>query len=195
MAIDGIITTLTKIYQSIDQGIPKTATSPDALVNHLNDLYSESAQNRNIDGLFESHNELYNESTQNRNLDELFPYDEVVSPSITLTISIDVEFDLKRVMENMRKRLHATQHDQSDEIGKTGIVWSHGRYDFAYDNDSGLLRISHKYSHRRRDTRSILSIIKLMIGYAKSYLEEIKESAKEGTGTPETELHTFPDSR
>ena len=187
MPIDDIITTLTKIYQSIDQGIPKTATSPDALVNHLNDLYSEFAQNRNIDGLFESDNELYNESTQNRNLDELFTYDEVVSPSITLTISIDVEFDLKRVMENMRTGLHATQHDQADEIGETGIVWSHGRYDFMYDDDSGLLRISHQYSHRPRNTRSVLSITKKMIAYAKDYLKEIKKSAGESAGTVETE--------
>jgi hypothetical protein len=187
MAIDDIITTLTKIYQSIDQGIPKTATSPDALVNHLNDLYSESAQNRNIDGLFESDNELYSESTQTRNLDELFAYDDVGSPSITLTVSIDVEFDLKRVMENMRTRLHATQHGQVDEMGMTGIVWSHGRYDFMYDDDSGLLRISHRYSHKREDTKSILSIIKRMIGYAKDYLEEVKKSAKESTSNPETE--------
>jgi len=187
MAIDDIITTLTKIYQSIDQGIPKTATSPDALVNHLNDLYSESAQNRNIDGLFESDNELYSESTQTRNLDELFAYDDVGSPSITLTVSIDVEFDLKRVMENMRTRLHATQHGQVDEIGMTGIVWSHGRYDFMYDDDSGLLRISHRYSHKREDTKSILSIIKRMIDYAKDYLEEVKKSAEESTSTPETE--------
>jgi len=187
MLIDDTIQTLTKIYQSIDQGIPKTATSPDALVNHLNDLYSESAQNRNIDVLFESDNELYNESTQNRNLDELFTYDEVVSPSITLTISIDVEFDLKRVMENMRTRLHATQHSQADEIGKTGIVWSHGRYDFVCDDDAGLLRISHRYSHKRGDIKSVLSIIKKMIDYARDYLEEAKKSAEESAGTVETE--------
>ncbi|MHC4687435.1 MAG: hypothetical protein ACYTEW_24470 [Planctomycetota bacterium] len=187
MAIDDTITTLTNIYQSIDQGIPKTATSPDALVNHLNDLYSESTQNRNLDGLFESDNELYSESTQNRNIDELFAYDDVGSPSITLTVSFDVEFDLKRVMENMRTRLHTTQHGQVDEIGKTGIVWSHGRYDFMYDGDPGLLRISHKYSHKREDTKSVLSIIKRMIGYAKDYLEEVKKSAEESTSTPETE--------
>lgn len=187
MAIDDIITTLTKIYQSIDQGIPKTAATPDALVNHLNDLYSESIQNGNIDGLFESNNELYSESTQNRKLNELFAYDDVGSPSITLTVSFNVEFDFKRVMENMRARLHATQHGQVDEIGKTGIVWSLGRYDFMYDDDSGLLRISHKYSHKREDTKSVLSIIKRMIGYAKDYLEEVKRSTEESTSTPEAE--------
>jgi hypothetical protein len=186
MVIDDAIQTLTRIYQSIDKGIPKTVASPDALINHLNNLYSESTEGLDLDGLFEY--ELQTESTQNRNSsDELFEYDDVGSPSITLTIGINVEFDLKRVMENMRTRLHATQHSQTDEIGKTGVVWSHGRYDFAYDDDAGLLRISHKYSHRRRDTRSILSIIKLMIGYAKSYLEEVKKSAEEGTGIPEIE--------
>ena len=163
MAIDDTITTLTKIYKSIDQGIPKTAPSPDALVNHLNDLYSKS--------------------TQSRNIDELFAYEDVGSPSITLTVGIDIEFNPKRVMENMRTRLHATQHGQVDEIGKTGIVWSHGRYDFMYDDDSGLLRISHKYSHKRVDTKSILSIIKRMIGYAKDYLEEVKKSKEENTST------------
>ena len=167
MVIDDAIQTLTKIYRSIDQGIPKTAASPDALVNHLNDLYGESREG------FTS--------------EELFAYDDVRSPSITLTISIDVEFDLKRVMEDMRTRLHATQHGKADEMGKTGIVWSHGHYDFMYDDDSGLLRISHKYGHKREDTRSVLSIIKRMIGYAKDYLEEVKKSAEESTSTPETE--------
>ena len=187
MAIDDTIKTLTKIYQSIDQGIPKTAASPDTLVNHLNDLYGESIQNRNIDGLFESDNELYSESTQNRNIDELFAYDDVGSPSITLTVGIDIEFDPTRVMENMRTKLQATQHGQADEIRETGIVWSHGRYDFTYDDDSGLLRISHQYSHRREDTKSVLSMIKRMIGYAKDYLAEVKKSTEESTSAPETE--------
>ena len=167
MAIDNTITILSKIYQLIDRGIPKTAASPDALVNHLNDLYGESAEG------FAS--------------EELFAYDDVGSPSITLTISIDVEFDLKRVVENMRTRLHVTQPGKADEIGKTGIVWAHGHYDFVYDDDSRLLRISHKYGHKREDTRSVLSIIKKMIGYAKDYLEEVKKSAEESTSTQETE--------
>ncbi|OHB76136.1 MAG: hypothetical protein A2Z25_18765 [Planctomycetes bacterium RBG_16_55_9] len=88
MVIDDTIQTLIKIYESIDQGIPKTAASPDALVNHLNDLYSES--------------------TEGLTSEELFAYDDVGNPSITLTISIDVEFDLKRVVENMRTKLSAT---------------------------------------------------------------------------------------
>ena len=158
MVIDDTIQALIRIEQSIDKGIPQTAASPDTLVNHLNDLYGESTEG------FAS--------------EELFEYDDVGSPSITLTISIDVEFDLKRVMEDMRTRLHATQQDNADEMGKTGIVWSHGHYDFMYDDDSGLLRISHKYGHRREDTRSVLSIIKRMISYAKDYLEEVKKSAE-----------------
>jgi hypothetical protein len=167
MAIDDTIKTLTRIYQSIDKGIPQTADSPDALLNYLNDLYSES--------------------TERLASRELFAYDDVGNPSITLTVSIDVEFDLKRVMENMRTRLHITQHGQGDEMGKSGIVWSYGRYDFMYDDDSGLLRISHKYSHKQEDTKSILSILKRMIGYAKDYIEEVKKSAKESTGAKETE--------
>jgi hypothetical protein len=167
MAIDDTITILTRIYQSIDQGIPQMADSPDALLNYLNDLYSEST------------GELASK--------ELFAYDDVESPSVTLTVSIDVEFGLKRVMENMRTRLHTAQHGQVDEMGKTGIIWSYGRYDFMYDDDSGLLRISHKYSHKQEDTKSILSIIKRMIGYAKDYIEEVKKSAEENTSTQETE--------
>jgi len=167
MRIDDTIQTFAEIYRSIDKEIPQTATSPDALVNHLNDLYDKSAKNLT--------------------LGELFTYNDVGSPSIILTVSIDVEFDLKRVMENIRTRLHATQHGQVDEIGKTGIVWSLGRYDFVYDDDSGLLRISHKYSHKRVDTKSVLSIIKRMIGYAKDYLEEVKKSAEESISTQETE--------
>ena len=77
----------------------------------------------------------------------------------------------------MRTRLHATQHGQVDEIGKTGIVWSHGRYDFMYNDDSGLLRISHQYSHKLKDTKSVLSVIKRMISFAKDYLEEVRKSA------------------
>ena len=167
MRIDDTIQTLAEIYRSIDKGIPQTSISPDALVNHLNDLYSESAKNLT--------------------LEELFAYDDVRSPSITLTIGIDVKFDIKRVMDNMRTRLHTIPHGKADEIGKTGIVWSHGRYDFVYDNDSGLLRISHQYSHKRRDTKSVLSIIKRMIDYAKGYLEEVKKSAEESTSTQEIE--------
>ena len=167
MAIDDTIKTLTKIYQSIDKGIPKRAASPDALVNHLNDLYSES-----------------DDDLSSR---ELFRYDDVRSPSITLTVRIDVEFDLKRVMDNMRTRLETTPQEQTDEIGKTGVVWSHGRYDFICDDDAGPLRISHRYSHRPRNTRTVLSIIKKMIVYAKDYLEEIKKSTEESASTEEIE--------
>jgi hypothetical protein len=166
MVIDDAIQTLTKIYQSINKGIPKKVARPDALVNYLNDLYSES-----YEGLTS---------------EELFAYDDVRSPSITLTIGVDVEFDLKRVMKNMRARLHVKHYGKADEIGKTGIVWSNGRYDFVCDNDVGLLRISHRYSHKRGDIKSVLSIIKKMIDYARDYLEEAKKSAEEGSGAPET---------
>jgi hypothetical protein len=167
MAIDDTINILTKIYQSIDQGIPKTATSPDALVNHLNDLYGEACE-----GLTS---------------EELFSYDDVRSPSVTLTVRTDVEFDLKRVMENVRTKLHTKKYGTEDEIGKTGIVWSHGRYDFMYDDDSGHLRISHQYSHKQGDIKSVLSIIKKMIDYAKDYLVEVKKSEEESTSNPEIE--------
>ena len=167
MAIDDTIITLTKIYQSIDQGIPKTAARPDALVNHLNDLYGESTEG------FTSR--------------ELFTCDDVGRPSITLTVQIDVEFDSKRVMKSMQTKLQATPQEDTDEIGKTGVVWSYGRYDFVYDDDLGQLRISHQYSHRRINTQSVLSIVKRMIDYAKDYLEEVKKSAEEDAGTLETE--------
>ena len=165
MVIDDAIQTLAKIYQSIDKGIPKTAANPDELVTYLNDLYSKCCE-----GLAS---------------EELFAYDDVRSPSITLTIGVDIEFDLKRVMENMRKRLHIKHYGQADEIGKTGIVWSHGRYDFVCDEDAGLLRISHRYSHKRGDIKSVLSIIKKMIDYAIGYLEEAEKSSEEGSGTSE----------
>ena len=156
MAIDDTIKALTKINQSIERGIPKTAASPDALVNHLNDLYSESG-----------------EDLSSR---DLFTYDDVGSSTITITIDIDVDFDPGRVMETMRERLQLTLKKQADEMGKAGVVWSCGRYDFMYNDDSQLLRISHQYSHRRRDTQSVLSIIKRMIEYARDYLDEVKKS-------------------
>jgi len=167
MEIDDTIQALARIRQSIDKWVPQGTTRPDALIADLNDLYVGS--------------------TENRDFDELFEYDDVGSPSITLIVSIEVEFDLRKVMENMQTRLHAIQPGRADEIGKAGIVWSHGRYDFVYDSDSGSLRISHRYSHKRVDTKSVSSIARQMIDYAMDYLEEVKASAKESTGAPETE--------
>jgi len=138
---------------------------PDALVNHLNDLCGEST-----DGL---------------GSEELFTCDDVGSPSITLAVHIDVEFDPGRVMEIAQTRLQATRQKAADEIGRTGAVWSCGRYDFVHDDAQGQLRISHRYSHRRRHTQSVLSIVRKMVGYAKSYLEAVRQSAEEGAGAPE----------
>jgi len=96
MAIDDTIKALIKINQSIDRGIPKTASNPDALVNHLNDLYSESG-----------------EDLSSR---ELFTYDDVGSPTITITIDTDVDFDPRRVMEILRTRFKVTPKKQVDKI-------------------------------------------------------------------------------
>ena len=167
MEIDDTIQTLVKIRQSIDKWVPQRTTRPDALIADLNDLYVES--------------------TRNRDFDDLFEYDDVGSPSITLSVGIDVDFDLKRVMENMRTRLHILQPGRGDDIGNAGIVWSHERYDFVCDDDSGALRISHRYSHKRVDTKSVSSIAKQMIAYAIDYLEEVKAAAKQSAGAPETE--------
>lgn len=167
MEIDDTIRSLVKIRQSIDTWVPERTTRPDALIADLNDLYVES--------------------TKNRSLDELFEYSDVGGPSITLIVSIEVEFDLKKVMENIRTRLHIKQPGRADEIGNAGIVWSHGRYDFVYDDNSGALRVSHRYSHKRVDTKSVSSIAKQMINYAIAYLEEVQASAKESTGAPDTE--------
>ena len=89
MEIDDTIQTLATVRQSIDAWVPQITTRPDVLIADLNDLYVES--------------------TENRSLDELFEYSDVGSPSITLSIGIDVDFDLKRVMENMRTRLQILQ--------------------------------------------------------------------------------------
>jgi hypothetical protein len=167
MEIDDTIQMLAKIRQSIDKWVPQTTARPDALIADLNDLYVGS--------------------TENRAFDELFEYDDVGSPSITLLIGIEVEFDLKKVMENLRTRLHIIQPGRADEIENAGIVWSHGRYDFVYDSASGSLRISHRYSHKRVDTKSVSSIAKQMIDYAIDYLKEVKASTNESAGTPETE--------
>jgi hypothetical protein len=157
MEIDNTIEALVQVRQSIDAWVPKRTTRPDALIADLNDLYMAS--------------------TKNRDFDELFEYDDVGSPSITLIVSIEVEFDFQRVMENLRTRLHVKQPERADEIGRAGVVWSYGRYDFVYDDNLGALRISHRYSHRRVDTKSVSSIAKQMIDYAIAYLEEIKASA------------------
>jgi hypothetical protein len=90
-------------------------------------------------------------------------------------------------MGNMQTRLQATPQEQMEEIGRPGLVWSHERYDFMYDDDSGNLRISDKYSHKPRNTKSVLSITKKMIAYAKDYLEEINKFVEEDSRAPEIE--------
>jgi hypothetical protein len=157
MEIDDTIKTLVKIRQSVDTWVPRRTTRPDALISHLNDLYVASRENRGFD--------------------ELFEFDDVGSPSITLVVGIEVEFNLQTVTENLRKRLRITKPSRADEIGTAGVVWSHGRYDFVYDDDSSSLRISHGYSHKRADTKSVASIAKQMIDYAIAYLEEVKAFA------------------
>ncbi len=172
MEIDDTIQTLAKIRQAIDTWVPQRTTRPDALIADLNDLYVAS--------------------TENRDFDELFEFDDVGSASITLLVSIEAEFDLQRVMESLRTRLHIVQPGRADEIGKAGVVWSHGRYDFVYDRDSGSLRISHKYSHKRVDTKSVSSIAKQMIDYAINYLEEVKAAAKKGADALEADDIRLP---
>jgi len=172
MQIDDTIQALAKIRQFLDTRVPQATTRPDALVADLNDLYVAS--------------------TENRGFDELFEYDDVGSPSITLIVGIEVKFDLQRVMENLRTRLHVPLPGRADEIGKAGVVWSHGRYDFVYDRGSGSLRISHKYSHKRVDTKSVASIAKQMIEYAVDYLEEVKAAAKKGADVLETDDIQLP---
>jgi hypothetical protein len=172
MQIDDTIQTLAGIRQSIDKWIPQTTARPDRLITDLNNLYVESAKNRDFD--------------------ELFEYSDVGSPSITLTISIEVEFDFQRVTKSMRTRLHSLPPGRADEIGNAGVVWSHGRYDFVYDCDAGSLRLTHKYSHKCVDTKSVASIARQMIDYAIDYLEEVKASAKENTGVPATDDIRLP---
>jgi len=172
MDIDDTIGTLVKVRQSIDSWVAQTTTRPDVLIADLNGLYVDS--------------------TENRSLEELFEYSDVGSPSLTLRVGIDVDFDLKRVMENIRTRLGILEPGRGDDIGKAGIVWSHGRYDFVYDEDLGALRISHRYSHKRIDTKSVSSIARQMIDYAIDYLEEIKAAAKKGAAAPEADDIRLP---
>ena len=168
MEIKDTIQTLANVRQSIDRWAARTTTRPDALIADLNDLYVAS--------------------TENRSFDELFEYSDVGSPSITLSVSVDTNFDLERVMEGMRTRLHILQPGRGDDIGNAGIVWSHGRYDFVYDDDAGALRITHRYSHKRVDTKSVSSIARQMIDYAMDYLEEVTASAKESAAPKEDDI-------
>jgi hypothetical protein len=167
MNIDDTIGTLMRIRQAIERGIPQTISRPDRLIAALNELYVQSVENREFD--------------------ELFEYSDVGSPSITLTAHIDVDFNLKSAMKHMQTRLHVTPPGKTDEIGRAGLVWSSGRYDFVYDHDAGLLRVSHKYSHQQVDTKSVLSIVKRMIDYALDYLEEVKTFAEGGAGGPQAD--------
>lgn len=95
-------------------------------------------------------------------------------------------------MENLRTRLHIVEPGPGDDIGNAGIVWSRGRYDFVYDDNAGTLRITHRYSHKHVDTKSVSSIVKQMIDYAMDYLEEVRTSVKRSAGTPETDDIRLP---
>lgn len=172
MEIDDTIQTLARVRQSIETWSPRRTARPDALIGDLNDLYVAA--------------------TKNRDMDELFAYDDVGGPSLTLIVGIEAGFDLPGVMTNMRTRLHIPTPGRADEIGNAGVVWSHGRYDFVYDAGAGSLRISHLYSHKRVDTRSVSSIARQMIDYAIDYLEEVKASAREGADAPATEGLRLP---
>jgi hypothetical protein len=162
--INDTIQTLSRIRQALDTWVPRGEARPDALIAGLNDLYVGSVKNRSMD--------------------ELFAYDDVGGASITLSVDIDAEFDLRTITQNMRTKLHVVQPGRTDEIGKAGIVWSCGRYDFVVDEGAKLLRISHKYSHKRVDTKSVVSIVKTMIDHALSYLNEVRASARDNAGTP-----------
>ena len=99
-------------------------------------------------------------------------------PSITLIVNIEVEFDLKKVMEKPAEEIGAS--NSPAKRMRLGLRASYGHkdgYDFVYDDNSGALRVSHRYSHKRVDTKSVSSIAKQMIGYAVAYLEEVKASA------------------
>jgi len=154
MEIGETIQMLIKIRQSIDTWIPRGTIRPDALIAELNDWYGASPQNDSME--------------------ELLTYDDVGSPSLTLHIGIDPEFDLPRVMTNLRTKWRLPRPGPADEIGNAGLVWSYGRYDFVYDSGSGSLQISHRYSHRHGDTKSVSSIAKQMIAYALDYLAEVQ---------------------
>jgi hypothetical protein len=78
----------------------------------------------------------------------------------------------------MREKLREPQAEKIDAIGTAGVVWSHGRYDFVYDENTETLMISHKYSHEPDDTQSVLSILETMIDHAKLYLEQVDASAQ-----------------
>ena len=104
MEINDTIQTLGGIRQAIDAWVPRSGARPDALIADLNEVYVGSAKNRDFD--------------------ELFEYDDVGSPSITLVVSIDVDVNIKKVMENLRTRLHIVQPGRADEIGNAGIVWA-----------------------------------------------------------------------
>jgi len=172
MEIGDTIQTLAQVRQSIETWIPRRTARPDALIGDLNDLYVAS--------------------TKNRGVDELFACDDVGSPSLTLRVGLEGEFDLQGVMKNVRTRLHIPPPGRRDEIGNAGVVWSHGRYDFVYDADFGSLRISHQYSHKRIHTKSVCSIAGQMIDYAIDYLEEVKASAGEGVHARGTEDLRLP---
>ena len=156
MKIDNTIKVLTKVTQTLTKGIPWMVKQPDALIDHVNDLYT-----------------LICETLE---WDELLTYDDVGYPSVTLTISIEEEFNLKLVVEGMRRKLKLPKPEKTDEIGNAGIIWLHGRYDFRYDPTMEYLQISHRYSHKWIDTQSVISIVKTMIDHALSYLEEVKAS-------------------
>ena len=93
MEIDNTIQILSRISQSIDMEVPQTINSPDALVDYLNQLYVKY--------------------TKDFSLEEAFEYDDVGRPSITLTVGIEADFDIKKVMENMQTKLQVKPQEKT----------------------------------------------------------------------------------
>ena len=167
MKIDNTMTVLTKVTQTLTKGIPWTVKQPDALIDHINDLYRLICETLKWDALL--------------------AYDNVGYPSVTLTINIEEEFNIKQVAEGMRRKLKLPKPEKTDKIENTGIAWSYSRYDFLYDPAVECLKISHKYNYKRLDTQAVLNIVKTMIDHAMSYLEEIRASISQDPDTPVTD--------
>lgn len=154
MKIDKTITVLTKLTQTLTKGIPWTVKQPEALIDHINDLYT-----------------LFCETLE---WDELLTFDNMGYLSVTLTIRIEEEFDIKQIVEGMHKKLKMPKLNKADKIRNTNIVWSHDRYDSLYDQNMDCLQISHRYSHKWIETQSVVNIVRTMISHALSYLEEVE---------------------
>ena len=162
MDISDTIQDMEQTYSVIKQGVPAGITDTKKYVSHVNEQYAGFAKNPT--------------------LEDLFSTEEIIAPTITMTIPLEPGFDAKKVKESLDARLNVSPSKNDGELGiaETENKFSYGRYDFEYDSSEGVLKITHDYSDKEDKRAAVLKIMGKMTQWANAYLVEAQKYAKAG---------------